>query len=168
MSSLTNKAFTATQYALFSSFYALPGKLLGGLSGVLVDWFAGHRQIFESIIPSLSTLPDKVVGFVPFFINATRQGCRVCAVLHYDGADGPAGAGPVPDRGPTTSLESGSGPLEVGLPVAVRRGKILSFVSGTGQLACEPAPPQKDPVAWSTFTSLACLRADLHNGPFWR
>ena len=40
MSSLTSAAFTATQYALFSSFYALPGKLLGGLSGVFVDWLA--------------------------------------------------------------------------------------------------------------------------------
>jgi PAT family beta-lactamase induction signal transducer AmpG len=39
MSSLTNVAFTATQYALFSSFYALPGKLLGGLSGWAVDQF---------------------------------------------------------------------------------------------------------------------------------
>ncbi len=74
MSSLTSKAFTATQYALFSSFYALPGKLLGGLSGVLVDWFAGHRHIFESMVPSLSTLPDKVVGFVPFFVTTALAG----------------------------------------------------------------------------------------------
>jgi PAT family beta-lactamase induction signal transducer AmpG len=37
MSSLTNRAFSATQYALFSSFYALPGKLFGGMSGVMVD-----------------------------------------------------------------------------------------------------------------------------------
>ena len=37
MSSLTNRAFSATQYALFSSFYALPGKLFGGFSGIMVD-----------------------------------------------------------------------------------------------------------------------------------
>jgi PAT family beta-lactamase induction signal transducer AmpG len=37
MSSLTSSTFTATQYALFSSFYALPGKLLGGMSGYMVD-----------------------------------------------------------------------------------------------------------------------------------
>ena len=39
MSGLTSHAFTATQYALFSSFYALPGKLLGrdvGMDGGLV------------------------------------------------------------------------------------------------------------------------------------
>lgn len=44
MSSLTNTAFTATQYALFSSFYALPGKFVGGFSGFVVEavgfaWF---------------------------------------------------------------------------------------------------------------------------------
>lgn len=74
MSSLTSKAFTATQYALFSSFYALPGKLLGGLSGVLVDWFAGHRHIFEAVLPSLASLPVKVVGFVPFFVTTALAG----------------------------------------------------------------------------------------------
>jgi PAT family beta-lactamase induction signal transducer AmpG len=36
---LTNPAYTATQYALFSSFYALPGKLLMGGSGFVVDSF---------------------------------------------------------------------------------------------------------------------------------
>lgn len=68
MSSLTNAAFTATQYALFSSFYALPGKLLGGLSGVFVDWFAAHRQTFEPLFPGIAGLPAKVAGFVPFFV----------------------------------------------------------------------------------------------------
>lgn len=36
LSSLTNRAYTATQYALFSSLMTLPGKLLSGFSGVLV------------------------------------------------------------------------------------------------------------------------------------
>jgi len=44
LSSLTSPAYTATQYALFSSMYALPGKLLMGTSGFVVDaigypWF---------------------------------------------------------------------------------------------------------------------------------
>ena len=39
MSSLTSLGYTATQYALLSSFYALPGKMLKGLSGVAVEWF---------------------------------------------------------------------------------------------------------------------------------
>lgn len=37
LSGLTNPAYTATQYALFSSFYALPGKILMGGSGYVVD-----------------------------------------------------------------------------------------------------------------------------------
>jgi PAT family beta-lactamase induction signal transducer AmpG len=44
MSSLTSAKYTATQYALLSSLYALPGKLLMGTSGFVVDavgypWF---------------------------------------------------------------------------------------------------------------------------------
>ena len=50
MSSLTNTAFTATQYALFSSFYALPGKFVGGFSGIIVDevgyaWFFAYTAL---------------------------------------------------------------------------------------------------------------------------
>lgn len=50
MSSLTNTAFTATQYALFSSFYAMPGKFVGGFSGFIVDavgyaWFFAYTAL---------------------------------------------------------------------------------------------------------------------------
>jgi MFS transporter, PAT family, beta-lactamase induction signal transducer AmpG len=45
MSSLVSPAFAATQYALLSSLYALPGKLIGGLSGVMVDKF-GYVRFF--------------------------------------------------------------------------------------------------------------------------
>ena len=37
LSGLTNTAYTATQYALFSSIMTLPGKLMGGSSGWIVD-----------------------------------------------------------------------------------------------------------------------------------
>lgn len=37
LSGLTNTAYTATQYALFSSLFTLPGKLLGGFSGYVVE-----------------------------------------------------------------------------------------------------------------------------------
>lgn len=37
LSSITNPRYTATQYALFSSIYALPGKTLEGFSGFIVD-----------------------------------------------------------------------------------------------------------------------------------
>src|SRR5581483_7471890 len=37
LSGLTSPKYTATQYALFSSLYALPGKILEGMSGFVVD-----------------------------------------------------------------------------------------------------------------------------------
>ncbi len=37
LSSLTNRAYTATQYALFSSLMTLPGKFISGFSGIIVD-----------------------------------------------------------------------------------------------------------------------------------
>ncbi len=37
LSSLTNKAYTATQYALFSSFMTLLPKIIAGFSGIVVD-----------------------------------------------------------------------------------------------------------------------------------
>ncbi len=45
LSSLTNSAYTATQYALFSSLMTLPAKLLGGLSGLIVDGY-GYDMFF--------------------------------------------------------------------------------------------------------------------------
>ena len=45
MSSLTSPAYAATQYALLSSLYALPGKIVGGLSGFMVDAF-GYVRFF--------------------------------------------------------------------------------------------------------------------------
>lgn len=45
LSSMTNTAFTATQYALFSSLMTLPGKFIGGFSGVVVVW-GGYDGFF--------------------------------------------------------------------------------------------------------------------------
>ena len=42
LSSLTSTAYTATQYALFSSLMTLPGKFLSGFSGELVDAWGYH------------------------------------------------------------------------------------------------------------------------------
>ena len=47
MSSLTSIGYTATQYALLSSFYALLGKVLKGFSGVAVEQLAQGRSLFE-------------------------------------------------------------------------------------------------------------------------
>ncbi len=45
MSGLTGAGFAATQYALLSSLYALPGKLVGGVSGFVVASF-GYAVFF--------------------------------------------------------------------------------------------------------------------------
>ena len=58
MSSLTNTAYTATQYALFSSIILLPGKLIGGLSGTIVD----------------------VTGYFNFFVFAAAMGIPAIAL----------------------------------------------------------------------------------------
>lgn len=48
MSSLTNIGYTATQYALLSSFYALLGKVLKGLSGWAVEQLEVGRTLLEA------------------------------------------------------------------------------------------------------------------------
>ncbi len=45
LSSLTSSAYTATQYALFSSLMTLPAQLLGGFSGIIVDHY-GYLAFF--------------------------------------------------------------------------------------------------------------------------
>ena len=45
LSSLVNKTYTATQYALFSSLMTLPAKFIGGFSGMVVD-STGYATFF--------------------------------------------------------------------------------------------------------------------------
>jgi PAT family beta-lactamase induction signal transducer AmpG len=56
MSGLTSARYTATQYALFASLYSLPGKVLEGTSGFVVDAI-GYPHFFtytaSLAIPSL-------------------------------------------------------------------------------------------------------------------
>lgn len=54
MSGLTNRNFTATQYALLVSLANLPGKFIGGLSGYIVE--ASSYQMFF-IFSSISVIP---------------------------------------------------------------------------------------------------------------
>jgi PAT family beta-lactamase induction signal transducer AmpG len=51
LSSLTNRAYTATQYALFSSLMLLPAKFIGGFSGDIVDAFGFvHFFIYTALL----------------------------------------------------------------------------------------------------------------------
>ena len=58
LSSLTNSAYTATQYALFSSLMTLPAKLIGGFSGSFAANF-GYEVFF--IYSSLIGLPSIIL-----------------------------------------------------------------------------------------------------------
>ncbi|MGD2055018.1 MAG: MFS transporter [Gammaproteobacteria bacterium] len=61
LSGLTNKAYTATQYALFSSLMLLPAKFIGGFSGDVVD----------------------AQGFVFFFIYSAMLGLPAILLILY-------------------------------------------------------------------------------------
>jgi len=54
LSSLTNRAYTATQYALFSSLMTLPGKFLSGFSGLVVD---GYGYFWFFLVAAALGLP---------------------------------------------------------------------------------------------------------------
>ena len=54
LSSMTSAAFTATQYALFSSLMTLPGKFIGGFSGIVVAGF-GYGEFF--LVAGLMGIP---------------------------------------------------------------------------------------------------------------
>ena len=55
MSGLTAKGFTATQYALFSSLYAIPGKVLASQSGRIVE-AAAHNVDHGGVLSVVSRL----------------------------------------------------------------------------------------------------------------
>jgi PAT family beta-lactamase induction signal transducer AmpG len=66
MSSLTSASYTATQYAVLSSMYALPGKLLMGTSGIVVDHI-GYPPFF------LYTAALSIPGLVLLYLLSRRS-----------------------------------------------------------------------------------------------
>jgi PAT family beta-lactamase induction signal transducer AmpG len=77
MSSLTNIGYTATQYALLSSFYALLGKALKGLSGVAVEHLEVGRGLLEAY--SLFFIGTALIG-IPAFVLCLLLAVRKPAV----------------------------------------------------------------------------------------
>ncbi len=72
LSSMTSASFTATQYALFSSLMTLPGKFLGGFSGMVVAGY-GYAEFF--LVAGLMGIPAILLAM--FLI---RQGERLDAL----------------------------------------------------------------------------------------
>ncbi|RJF89772.1 MFS transporter [Oleomonas cavernae] len=78
MSGLTSAGFTATQYALFSSLYALPGKLIASQSGRIVEGAARGAEdggLFSAVMPWLSDLPPQA-----FAAGAAKAGTSPAAL----------------------------------------------------------------------------------------
>ena len=67
LSSLTNRAYTATQYALFSSLMTLPGKFISGFSGLIVDGY-GYAEFF--VFAAVLGIP--AIFLVLFLMNGNR------------------------------------------------------------------------------------------------
>jgi len=64
LSSLTSMAYTATQYALFSSFMTLPGKFISGFSGIIVQ---DHGYIWFFIYAAVLGIPAIVLVIALFY-----------------------------------------------------------------------------------------------------
>lgn len=102
MSSLTSLGFTATQYALFSSLYALPGKIVATQSGKIVEAsaraadaggpLAGLKSLFSGMTPeslvsgaakSGVTPAGLGAGYVTFFLYSTVIGVFAVVLAFY-------------------------------------------------------------------------------------
>ncbi len=76
LSGLTNAAYTATQYALFTSIMTLPGKAIAGYSGWIVDHLqSGARDVpaFAWLLDTVSASP-KFGGYAIFFVYTALLG----------------------------------------------------------------------------------------------
>ena len=80
LSGLTNTAYTATQYALFTSIMTLPGKVIGGFSGVIVDWLQARRatcrpgRLLDAMAPRPSSAASRSSSSTPR-CSACRRWC---------------------------------------------------------------------------------------------
>jgi PAT family beta-lactamase induction signal transducer AmpG len=111
MSSLTRIGFTATQYALFSSLYSLPGKLLASQSGRIVEasaksadtggLFAGLKALFAATPPQAyvhameksHVSPQALgVGYVVFFLYSAGIGFLAIVLVLIVAGKQPAAA----------------------------------------------------------------------------
>lgn len=73
LSSMVNKTYTATQYALFSSLMTLPGKVIGGFSGLVVD-SSGYVTFF--IYAAGLGLPAILLVLLLAYKNSQAEGTQ--------------------------------------------------------------------------------------------
>jgi PAT family beta-lactamase induction signal transducer AmpG len=113
MSSLTSSGFTATQYALFSSLYALPGKLIASQSGRIIEGaarsasdggtFAALNTLLGSVTPESYVVAAQTAqvapaalgaGYITFFIYSTLIGAAAIVLTLIVAAKTPPVAPP--------------------------------------------------------------------------
>lgn len=82
LSSLTSTAYTATQYALFSSLMTLPGKFVGGFSGVVVDSY-GYVDFF--LVAAAIGLPAIALALLLIHRRGTLTSDKEAATQHMQG-----------------------------------------------------------------------------------
>jgi PAT family beta-lactamase induction signal transducer AmpG len=111
MSSLTSSGFTATQYALFSSLYALPGKLVASQSGRIIEGAAASANaggLFAALNPLLANAtPNAYVasaataklapaalgaGYIAFFLYSALIGVAAIVLTFIVAARTPTAA----------------------------------------------------------------------------
>jgi len=109
MSSLTSIGFTATQYALFSSLYALPGRLIASQSGRIIESAARNAEnggVFAPLTGLFGRLPAGAyaegaatagvapaalgAGYIVFFLYSTLIGVAAMVLVFYVAARQPA------------------------------------------------------------------------------
>ncbi len=85
LSRLTNTAYTATQYALFSSLMTLLPKFISGFSGLIVD---GHGYVSFFIYASATGIPAIVlVLYLMRRMSVEEKARMVATTTHAAGAD---------------------------------------------------------------------------------
>ncbi|MEM9739396.1 MAG: hypothetical protein AAF829_05965, partial [Pseudomonadota bacterium] len=106
MSSLVNKAFAGTQYAIFSSIWSLGPKVIAGTSGVLVMFFSGPLQTAMGEFKSLQSWGGitageaglaTLEGYSLFFLVAAALGLPAVVLSLFAGFMAPSRT--QPERG---------------------------------------------------------------------
>ncbi|HEY4342754.1 MAG TPA: AmpG family muropeptide MFS transporter, partial [Parvibaculum sp.] len=62
---------------------ALPGKLLGGMSGFMVDGYGAPGPIRDFVMAHAPSLTEKTAGYVPFFLTTGSMGLPAIALILY-------------------------------------------------------------------------------------
>lgn len=128
MSSLTSLGFTATQYALFSSLYALPGRLIASQTGRIIESSARDADaggVFSPLTGLFSRMPAGAyvegaatagvspaalgAGYVVFFLYSTVIGLAAMVLVFYVAARQPRAEAEAAARAADEGAPAGSG-----------------------------------------------------------